>query len=329
MKLLKPSELSKKTVTPSIWIVEGLLRLNRKRPSLLCGSPHSGKSTLARQLAIAVAHGEQFLGRDTLQGKVLYWQSEETEEDTNEDFTKSGMSPADDARLVIMQPTSGDKHSEELTSALDADPDINLVIIETLDDFLQMDDLSDNPTARRAFEKFYNTVIERHAHRCCFLVLHHFKKSDEQKGGLNLNRILGATVIAGKTDAKIYIRQVNDTDERRYVQAQIRKGRSIEPTYLDFTTDNQSSVLSITLEDEKREAKSVTKMFNAEQLRSRALAEVANDQGQSKRVIVRRMGGKAEYAMRMLGDMIGKDIEVRREGNADRLYLMNGKGERK
>jgi len=304
-----------------MWIVEGLLRLNRKRVSLLCGSPHSGKSTIARQLAIAVAHGEPFLGRETSQSKVLCWQSEETEEDASEDFTKSGMLPTDDKHLVIMQPSTGDKHLDDLAKTLDDDPDIRLVIIETLDDFLQMDDLSDNPSTRRAFEKFYNVVLEKHAHRCCFLVLHHFKKSDEQKG-LNLNRILGATVIAGKTDTKIYMRQVNDTDERRYIQVQIRKGRSIGPTYLEFDKKTQSSVLGITLADEKCEAMKATFAVNAIDLRRRVLAEVANHAGQSKRVTAKKVGGKLVNTLGMINSLIAEgSINVAKDGQADCLYV--------
>jgi KaiC/GvpD/RAD55 family RecA-like ATPase len=320
MKLLKPSELSNLPITPSVWIVEGLLRLNRKRVSLLCGSPHSGKSTVARQLAIAVSHGDTFLGRETVKSKVLYWQSEETEEDACEDFTRSGMRACDDGFLVIMQPTAGDGHLSDLAKALDNDPDIRLVIIETLDDFLQMDDLSDNPSTRRAFEKFYSKVLARHAHRCCFLVLHHFKKSDDQKG-LNLNRILGATVIAGKTDAKIYMRQVNDSDERRCIQVQIRKGLPIEPTYLNFTEENQSSTLGITLADEKRAAKTATLRVNESDLRGKVIAEVMNNPAQPKRITTKNVGGTFRVAFDMVNALIEEgEIVVDKIGRADLLY---------
>jgi len=179
MKIYKPSELYSLPPAPSTWIVDRLLRTNRQRVSLICGVPHSGKSTLARQLAIAVAHGEHFLGRTTTQSKVLYWQSEETEEDTQEDFAGSGMLPTDDANLVIAHPEPYDDHLKELDKALTENQDIRLVIIETLDDFLQMGDLSDNPDARRAFERFDAEVVHKHRGRCCFVILHHFKKSDE------------------------------------------------------------------------------------------------------------------------------------------------------
>src|SRR5437764_1295624 len=127
--------------TPSgIWIVDNLLRTNRKRISLLCGSPHAGKSTLARQLTVAVVHGEPFLGRATLKSKVAFWQSEESEDDAREDFIKSGMT-LDEPNFVLLHADSAENNLRALNECLTNDPDIRLVIIETLDDFLQMDDL--------------------------------------------------------------------------------------------------------------------------------------------------------------------------------------------
>src|SRR5438445_8748089 len=108
LKILTPLDLKQSASSPdhSVWIVEKLLRTNRQRISLLCGSPHAGKSTIARQLAIAVAQGKPFLGRSTMQCKVAYWQSEETEEDTKQDFEKSGMQLTDS--IVILHPTPGE-----------------------------------------------------------------------------------------------------------------------------------------------------------------------------------------------------------------------------
>jgi hypothetical protein len=182
MKILTPLDLKQSASSPdhSVWIVEQLLRTNRQRISLLCGSPHAGKSTIARQLAIAISQGKPFLGRETLKSNVAYWQSEETTEDAGEDFAKSGM--RQDDPIVILQPSPADNHMVELDRVLTEDKDIRLVVIQTLDDFLQMDDLSDNPSARRAFERFDREVVSKHKERVCFLALHHFKKSDEQRG---------------------------------------------------------------------------------------------------------------------------------------------------
>src|ERR1039458_1050819 len=142
MKILTPIDLKQSASSPDhgVWIVEQLLRTNRQRISLLCGSPHAGKSTVAHQLDIVISEEKPFLGRQTLKSKVAYWQSEETTEDANEDFTKSGM--MQDDPIVILRPSPTDNHLLELDKVLTEDSDIRVVLIETLDDFLQMDDIS-------------------------------------------------------------------------------------------------------------------------------------------------------------------------------------------
>lgn len=322
MKLIKPSEfyVSALTSAPSKWIVEGMFRWNRKRVYVICGSPHSGKSTLARQIALSVAHGTPLFGdptRKTQKTKVLYWQSEETLEDAGEDFTKSGMLPTDDENIVIMQPDSSDNNLKALNDVLIDDSSIGLVIIETLDDFLKMDDLSNNTSSAREFEKFDAQVVEAHRARCAFIVLHHFKKSDEQRG-MSLNHMLGATVIAGKTDGKIYLRQVSDTDTRRHIMFQMRKGVAIEPTYLIFNPETQTSTLGITLADEKAAAKKATVSVNAIDLRSRCLHAVMENLGESKTEIAKIVGGNATKTFAKINELIVEGVIIP-QGNG--LYL--------
>ena len=324
MKILTPQDLKRSASLPdqSVWIVSGLLRTNRQRISLLCGSPHAGKSTVARQLAVAVCHGEPFLGRATSKSKVAYWQSEETTEDAAEDFTKSGMSQDDS--IVILQPSSGDNHLKELDKVLTEDRDIRLVIIETLDDFLQMDDLSDNPSARRAFERFDKEVVSKHKERVAFVALHHFKKSDEQRGS-SLTKILGATVIAGKTDCKIYLRQVGDADGRRIISAQIRKGVPIEATYLDFNEATQSSTLGQTLADERADSKKMSLSLTQSELRQRCIDIVATHAGLTMRAAREKIGGKTKAAHDMLRSLIDEGVVISQLGGltgaANLLYI--------
>lgn len=324
MKILTPTDLQQAAASPdqSVWVIANLLRTNRQRISLFCGSPHAGKSTNARQLAVAVAQGKPFLGRPTVKSKVAYWQSEETTEDAAYDFEKSGLKEGDD--IIILHPEPNDNHLAELDRCLSEDPEIRLVIIETLDDFLQMDDLSDNPSARRAFERFDREVISKHRERVSFLALHHFKKSDEQRG-LSLTKILGATVIAGKTDCKIYLRQVSDTDPRRIVSAQTRKGVPIEPTYLEFDEGTQTSTLGQTLADERADAKKLNLSLTQAELRSRCLEIVAKFPGLSQRAVCDKVGGKTKTVNDMLKQLVAEGAIVPQLGGgtktAHNLYL--------
>ena len=54
--LLSSKEWAALPTPPKDWIVNGLLRVGRRRPSILAGNAGDGKSTLAKQLAIDIAH---------------------------------------------------------------------------------------------------------------------------------------------------------------------------------------------------------------------------------------------------------------------------------
>ena len=101
--------------SPSNWIVEGILRSNRGRPSLLCGFPESGKSTLSNQLAVAVANGTPFLDRATQQGHVILWKNEDSAPDIAADLRRAGLTASSDLSIVLPNPTrqtlSGSKTS--------------------------------------------------------------------------------------------------------------------------------------------------------------------------------------------------------------------------
>jgi hypothetical protein len=70
------------------WVVENLLPSGGD--SLLVAKPKVGKSTLARCLALAVARGNEFLGRKTSQGLVMYLALEEKRDEVRRHFEAMG-----------------------------------------------------------------------------------------------------------------------------------------------------------------------------------------------------------------------------------------------
>ena len=60
--------------------------------SILAAKPKVGKSTLARNLAFAVASGEEFLGRAINQGTVVYIALEEKRSEVQKHFSRMGAS---------------------------------------------------------------------------------------------------------------------------------------------------------------------------------------------------------------------------------------------
>lgn len=291
------------------WVVKDLIRAG-KRSFAICGSPEAGKSTLATQLAKAVARGEDFLGRQTTQGRVIYWQSEEDEQDAAEDFLP-GTSPSDP--IVIIHPNSSDNNIQELDAVMDQYPDTRLCIIETLMDFFQSDDLDSGPENARKFAALEG-VISKYP-QCAFGMLHWFKKSDMQRG-LSIHKMLGSTVIAGKTGTKIFLHEVSDNDSRRVIQVRVRKGVKIEPTYLNWDAATKISTLGIPVALEQQERKVVVGEHSKAIRKIKLLAAVAANEGEATDAICRIAGGKKTTNLVELAELEndGKVYSLKRQG---------------
>jgi len=306
---------------PANWIVEGLLRTKRRRPSLLCGFPEAGKSTVAHQLALAVANGVPFLDRKTTQGHVIYWKNEDSQQDVAEDLRRAGLST--NSNLLILLPEPEDRNLDVLASALRQNPSTKLVIVETLADFLNIPDITNNDDCRTALQNFCNLVMQSNPD-CAFLLLHHFNKSN-LNAELSGTKILGATVISGFTDAKIYLRQISDEDSRRVIHATARKGVGIVPTYLDFDPETLTATLGTTVRDEAIATRQVAKTKRIMDLDSRIQQLVSENPGLSKWVIVSMVGGNGQRVGKHLEGMIHAGFIVTKsggeKGNAQLLYL--------
>jgi hypothetical protein len=267
------------------WVVELMIRAG-KRPSIICGSPEAGKSTIAIQLSKAVARGEDFLGRKTTQGRVIYWQSEEDEFDAAEDFL---LGVNLDDPIEILHPDARDNNLTELAKALRKYPDTRLCIIETLMDFFKSEDIDAGPENRNKFAKLQELMGL--FPQCAFVLLHWFKKSDSQKTGLSIHKMLGSTVIAAETSTKIFLREVSDSDHRRVIQVRIRKGKSIDETYLNWDDATKTSTLGMTVAQEKAERKVVVGEQSITARRTKLLAAVAANEGKATDVICAEAGG--------------------------------------
>jgi len=248
----------------SDWIVEGLLRTGLRRPALLAAKPETGKSTLARQLAVAVSQGKPFLGRPTIRGSVVYWQTEDEVQDVLSAFTRLGSKEGDE-NIHVFQGDPDSSGCEGIAALLQQDENIKLVIIETLDDLLKINDIKENTAARQAFDKFTTQLMIPFSHRASFLALHHMKKAETNFAG---DGLLGASTIRGRTDAKIYLAQVNPNDETRMIWSTKRIGCAIPKTYLVFDPITGKSELGETIADAARNAREAeqeadrSKLFN-------------------------------------------------------------------
>ncbi len=319
-KRITPAELlALQPTDPASWVVEGLLRSRRRRPSLLCGYPEAGKSTLAQQLAIAVANGAPFLGRPTSPGHVVFWKNEESEEDIADDFRRGGMKP--ETPISILLPRYGDDNFAGLSEELTLHPDTKLVIVETLSDFLNVPDISSNDDTRRGMQKFCDEIMAPHQ-ASAFLILHHFNKSNAE-GDLSITKILGGTAIAALSDAKIYLRKFSDEDPRRIIHADPRKGVPIEPTYLNFDFETMTASLGNSVKAEKALVRQSDKAQREMDLELEILKKVSENPGLPKWDIAKLVKGNAQLVGKRIDELVkGKFIAAKQGGEKSNAMLL-------
>jgi hypothetical protein len=179
------------TAEPVSFVVEDLLM--RGGTTLLIGLPKQGKSTLAKQLAVAVAKGESVINRRVTQGTVLYYQMEESKTWTTGTLRKMGISDADPLLLVFDRPEPG-KAISTLRTALNAHPDVALLVLDMMAKVINVKDFNDYAEVTAQLEPL--TLLARQT-GVSILLLHHGKKSSS---GDPINDALGSIALTGNVD---------------------------------------------------------------------------------------------------------------------------------
>jgi hypothetical protein len=218
------------------WIVERLLPSSGF--SIIAAKPKVGKSTLARQLALCVAHGEPFLGRQTLKGSVLYVALEEKRSEVRDHFRLLGATGMEED-LGVYIGSAPEEANQWLTREVKNKKPI-LVIVDTLFRFARVNDVNDYAKVLAALDPLLALARDNSAH---LMVIHHARKG----GGDGGDSTLGSTAIFGSVDTSIILKK---TEGKRTIETQQRYGTELEPTLLVFDEASKSVMLGGTREED-------------------------------------------------------------------------------
>ncbi len=180
------------------WLVQGMLPSGGV--SLLGAKPKVGKSTTARCLALAVARGEPFLGRETAQGPVVYLALEEKRAEIAKHFRRQGASGGDPVYVHVG--VAPERALEALAAAIELHKPA-LVIVDPLLKLVRVRDANDYAEVTRALEP----VIELARQSGCHILLIHHLAKGERTGG---DAILGSTALFGAVDTALLMRRHQD-----------------------------------------------------------------------------------------------------------------------
>jgi hypothetical protein len=208
------------------WAVDGLLPAGGL--SLLAARPKVGKSTLARNLALAVARGEPFLGRATTPGTVLYLAFEEKRAEIVAHFRR--LCARDEPILLFVG--SAPEHALEALVDVVARERPALVILDPVLRFVRVRDVNDYSELTKALEPLLMLARTSGAH---ILLVHHLAKG-EHAGG---DGILGSTAIFGVVDTALLLKR--HADGTRIIETIQRYGTDLPESVL--TLDDRGAVV--------------------------------------------------------------------------------------
>ena len=221
--LLTAAEILEEADAPGPeWVVDNLV------PSggvvLLVGRPKSGKSTLARALAVAVAQGRPFLGRGVRQGAVLLISLEDRPKDAARHLRTLGLQPSDPL-LVSTGPVE-----QDLLHGWVQEHQPVLVVVDTLGRILHLRDSSEYAEVTAALDGLLQLARESGA---ALLLIHHSPKSSDDRDPVDAP--LGSTAFAGTADVVLHLKR--GRDGVRTLASVQRVGQDMEESVLVVGSD--------------------------------------------------------------------------------------------
>jgi len=178
------------------WLVDHRLPIGGL--GLLAGKPKTGKSTMARCLALDVARGRPWLGFKTTPGPVIYLGLEEKKEEVRAHFRALG-ARGEDAILLLFGAAPREALGWLQGEVTNHKP--LLVIIDPLFRLVRVTDVNDYAVITTALEP-YQTLAR--ASGACVLLVHHLGKSERSDSG---DSVLGSTAIFSAVDSALLLKR--------------------------------------------------------------------------------------------------------------------------
>ena len=289
--LTKLSDLLNEPEEQVVWLVDKLLP--SAGFSLLVAKPKAGKSTLARNLALAIAQGKDFLNKVTQQGAVIYLALEEKRSEVKKHFREMGASGEED--IYVFAASAPVDALQQIRAVVEEKKPV-LLIIDPLFRLTHVKDGNDYAQVTAALEPLLVLARETGSHVLC---VHHAGKGDREGG----DSILGSTAIFAAVDAALIMKR---TERYRTLCSIQRYGEDLPETVLRF--DPQSRTVSLGQAKEQEEADRIAQAI----LASLKAQEDDKEKGHplTQAEIDEEVEGKTVYKRKALKALFdGKQIE--------------------
>jgi hypothetical protein len=293
-------------------VVAGLLPCGTL--NLLSAKPKMGKSSLSRHLAQAVSQGKPFLGRATKQGEVMILSLEDPLSHTDAHLKVLGYNVKTDSPIHIATRMGADidENLDALEFAVTNNPNLRLVIIDTLPKMLQVEDSNDYSKVQKRITRLHQ-LAKDHPH-ITILGLQHCKKSTNSDDVFDA--MLGSTAFRGEASTNIVL---HEAEGRRYIATETRVGRRIQSTELqadmvqlpvEIEVDYIANYrLGGTLEGTQQEIAAKTEKKAKDTLESRMI-ELIQTQGSATHKELMAVKGNAAKKLDVINQLVEQQILV-------------------
>lgn len=262
--------------------------------SLLCGKPKAGKSTLAHQLALAVARGTSFLGRPCIQGKVILLSHEGHKSRVKHHFMSLGATG--DEPILVYCDVAPAEATKKLAGLLEQYPDTKLVIIDTAQRFLRIKDLNDYVKADSAMEPLMKIARQTGTH---IVLVHHSKKGVSED---EIDSVLGSTAMSGGVDSVLLLKEKKGA---RLLSSRQRYGDDLPETTLAFDSQKRESSLGLTSEEAEKRIKAEKEAEKHERIRHEMETHLTLHPRLTEEELCAAVRGAGEVKKKVLAEGVG------------------------
>lgn len=224
------------------WAVEGVIP---EGACLLAGRPKTGKSWLAMNIALAIAHGGVALGKIKVrQGSVLYLALEDNEHRIQKRLRQlleaQQMAVPKGCQFATAWPKPGRGGLDYLAAWLDKHTDGRLVIVDTMQRFRDAGSLQGNVYEEdyRAMSAIQQLAIGRST---AFVIITHTRKPIGRGTTDPLDEVQNSTGLTAAADAVLVIKRARLSREAKLFVT----GRDVEERELPLTVDAAHYLWSI------------------------------------------------------------------------------------
>jgi hypothetical protein len=288
-------------------------RLIKGGLSIFAAKPKVGKSTLCRQLIVAVAHGTDFLSSAVEQGEVVYLALEEKLSEVQAHLKLLGATENDPIHIHTGN-IDRKKALGRLESTLKANRNIALVVIDPVFKFVNgVRDADDYMQVNSALDPLLQLARDYNVH---ILTVHHMKKqiSEDVMDGL-----LGSTAIMGTVDAAIAISR--RPDGIRCIATRHRYGTELPETQLVWDSDQRKVSLGITADQSLAEEAQNTERRIGEEI----MGYVGAHNGVTHEEVMAAVVGKSTTKKRVFNSLSKQFFERSGSGTKGHPYVYRPK----